>query len=86
MTKRKNGPGKSEPAPRPVPGGDPGLPAETPVPPSGGDHPGRSPAEAPVRDPMLRIDDGPKTRRVVWPEDEDRRLRDDERRPEDVIP
>lgn len=84
MTKRMNGPAGGEPEPRPTPGGDPGHPDESLRPPSGGDHPGRGPAETPIRDPVLRVDDGPKTRRVVVPEDEDRRLRDGDRRPDDA--
>lgn len=86
MARPKSEPPDANPAPRPVPGGDPGRPDEAPAPPRGGDHPGRSPAETPVRDPTLRIDEGPKTRRIVWPEDEDRRLRDGDRHPTGVNP
>jgi len=50
---------------------------DPPAEPRGGDRPGETPVELPPRDPTLR---------KVGPEDEDRRLQPDEKRPPGVSP
>ncbi|WP_178130312.1 hypothetical protein [Reyranella sp. CPCC 100927] len=73
-----------EPPPRPQkpppkPPGDPPKPKikDPPPEPRGGDRPGETPVELPPRDPTLR---------KVGPEDEDRRLLPDEKRPRGISP